>query len=351
MLFFDRASAHGVVARAMHGDVTEQVLFTPGAVPRVGRIATLGVRAIPDFSWGAVGDMLVVQGTGNAQTATGAVQVGAMDAQGAIATAQPVAVTVPQPAPPPPMPRPNPGERLLGAVPGFAVGTLADGTLSYTAGRSLFIARAKGNTVTADKPIAIAAATRSVDGDGRAVMLWSTPDSSHHALLFRKGGEDAFELPTTFKGMPCLTNDRVWAPAVEPQLFAFGGGKPLERIEIPPDSDLHGCTADAAIVRSFQRHRDLAICTDRCRSVSIPSGAPEYATVTAIGGKLKAIAAHAGVVGVWSEDKPPVFYAMPERAIPVDENGDPIMALTDGKVIDVIARGHKGYVLIRLPAS
>jgi hypothetical protein len=351
MLFFDMPSAHGVLAQAQNRDVRTQVQFAPGEAPRVGGVDALGVRAVPDLSWGAIGELLVVQGTGNAQTSAGTVKVGTMDAQGAIATPQSVPVSVPLPPPAPQQPRAKPGDDGGAAIPGFAVGSLADGALTYSAGQAMVIARAKGNAVTPDKPITVEAATRSVDVDGRAVVLWSTHDNVHRALLFRKGGEDTFELPTTFKGMPCLTNDRVWMPAVEPQMIAFGGGKPLERIEIPPDAVLQGCTADAAILRSYQRHRDVTICTDRCRSAPIPSGAPEYATITAVGGKLRAIAAHAGVLGVWSEDKPPVFYAMPERAMPVDQSGDPVMALTNGKLIDVIARGEKSYVLIRLPAT
>ena len=60
-----------------------------------------------------------------------------------------------------------------------------------------------------------------------------------------------------------------------------------------------------AIVRVRTRPQDLAICTNECRKVSLPSGAPVYSAVTTVGGKLYAISSHGGVLGVWSEHKPP----------------------------------------------
>jgi hypothetical protein len=105
--------------------------------------------------------------------------------------------------------------------------------------------------------------------------------------------------------------------------------------------------------RSSTVVRPYLICTDDCREVALPAGAPARATVTTVGNKLVAIASHAGVVGVWREDAAPVFYGVPELAEPLGlDNGEreAAMAATNGDVIDVVARTAKGYVVIRIPA-
>ncbi len=347
-------SAHGLVTFGKTPSRQVQVVLTGGAAPKVLRVGTGAIRAVPDLAWGAMPGMLTVQGKGKAQTSTGEVKIGAMDGEGAIATPQALPLTVPVPQQPTGYAFEEalqPGDQFGSIMLAAATGSLDDGAIVYGATQTLSIARAKAGKLTADPPIKINVGTAAMDLDGRAAVVWTTPENVNRALLVRKGGEDAFELPASFAGAPCLTNERVWLLANEPQVFAFGGGKPLERIDVSEFSGLQGCTADAAIVRQRSRHRELEICTDRCRKVSIPRSAPEYATVTAIGGKLRAIAAHAGVVGVWTEDKPPVFYALPAKAMPVYAHDDPAMALTDGKVIDVIAKSDGKHVLIRVPAS
>jgi hypothetical protein len=296
---------------------------------------------------------LFARGKGKAQDRTGDVVVGAMNEEGVIATPTTLTVTAPVVAQSDVFATAGfaPGDEVGSIMLATATGTLADGALVYGATQTLVVAHAKGGVVTADPAIKIDVGTASADLDGRAAVVWTTADKMNRALLVRSGGQDAFELPASFAGPPCLTNDRVWVAANEPEVFAFGGGKPLERIPVTEASGLQGCTGDAAVVRRHDRHRDVSICTDRCRQVSIPSGAPEYAAATAIGGKLVAIAAHDGVVGVWSEGKPPVFYALPTKSVPEFVHGYPAMALTDGKVIDVIARGPSGHVLIRVPAQ
>jgi hypothetical protein len=344
-------SAHGLVAYGKTASRQVEVTLAAGTAPKVARVGGGSIRAVPDLSWGATAGRLVAHGKGRTQDSTGEVSVGAMNEEGVIATPTKLAVTAPiaqgnafeaEPF--------EPGEEVGSVMLAAAAGTLAEGAIVYGATQTLVIAHAKANVVTADPPIKIDVGTASIDLDGRIALVWTTTDKLNRARLLRPGGDDAFELPASFSGAPCMTNDRVWVVANEPEVFAFGGGKPLERIAVSGFSGLQGCTGDAAIVRRRDKHREVDICTDRCRKVSIPAGAPEYATVTAIGGKLRAVAAHAGVVGVWAEDKPPVFYSLPIKAMPVYAHADPAMALTDGKVIDVIARGDDKVVLIRLPA-
>lgn len=348
-------SAHGVVVFGKTDNRQVQVTLTTGGTPTIARVGSGAIRAVPDPSWGATAGALVVRGSGKTQDTSGEVRVGAMDAEGAIAAPSTLAVVAPLPTAggvfDDPAYRFAAGDQV-GTISLAAVsGTLDAGTIVYGAHRTLVIARAKANTVTAPPPIKIDVATASTDVDGRIVVVWTGLDETHRALVLRDGGEDAVELPASFAGAPCLTNDRVWLAANAPEVFAFGGGRPLVRVPVAHSGGLQGCTTDAALVRGRGRAREVEICADLCRKVQLPSGAPDYATVTVVGGKLRAIGAHAGVLGVWSEDKPPVFYALPVQAKPVRGLALPPMALTDGKVIDVIARGAKAYVVIRIPAQ
>src|SRR3984885_810975 len=146
-----------------------------------------------------------------------------------------------------------------------------------------------------------------------------------------------------------------------------GGEKPVFR-QMPegakanaPIGVLQGCTREGALLRGNGRSFDSAaasartftICTTECRIVMLPSGAPDLAAATIVGGKLVAIASHGAVVGVWREGAPPMFYSLPEamRFEVADKtmNSWPAMALTDGKVIDAIAHGAKGFAIVRLP--
>ncbi len=347
-------SAHGLVVFGKTDSHQVQVALATGGTPTIARVGAGAIRAVPDLSWGATPGMLVVRGSGKAQDSTGDVSAGAMDPEGAIATPTTLSLAVPL------MPETHmydrdgtavrAGDKIGSIMLAAVAGTLAEGAVVYGAYQTLVVARAKANAITADPPIEIDVATASTDVDGRIALVWTGLDKTSRALVLHPGGEDAFELPSTFAGAPCMTTDRVWLAASTPEMFSFGGGRPLARLQVAPYSGLQGCTTDAALVRKRDRPRDVEICTDHCRKVQVPSGAPEYSAVTSVGGKLRAIAAHAGVLGVWSEDKAPVFYALPVHAKPVLAHEWPAMALSDGKVIDVVARSATSFAVIRIPA-
>ncbi|HEY5926811.1 MAG TPA: hypothetical protein VIV11_34225 [Kofleriaceae bacterium] len=345
-------SAHGLVLFGKTANRQVQVALEAGGTPKVARVGAGSIRAVPDLSWGATAGMLTVKTKG--KTSVGEVKAGAMDAEGVITTPTALALTVPIAKQGGLFDDPGgmlePGDQVGSIMLASVAGSLAEGAFAYGGYQTLVIARAKANAITADPPIKIDVATASTDVDGRIAIVWTTLDKISRALLVRKGGEDAFELPSSFAGPPCMTSDRVWLMANGPEVFAFGGGKPLARYPVAPFTGLQGCTADAALVRKRDRPSEIEICADQCRKVQIPSGAPSSAAVTVVGGKLRAIAAHAGVLGVWSEDKKPVFYALPMQAKPVLAHEWPAMALSNGKVIDILARGEKTFVVIRIPA-
>ena len=83
----------------------------------------------------------------------------------------------------------------------------------------------------------------------------------------------------------------------------------------------------------------------------MPAGAPEFSATTVVAGKLVAVAAHSGVLGVWREGSAPVFYALGDDASPVLAHEWPAMVMTDGKVLDVLSRGSKSFDIVRVPAN
>jgi hypothetical protein len=346
-------SAHGLVAFGKTDSHQVQVVLETGGAPKVARVGSGSIRAVPDLGWGATAGILTARGTGKAQDSTGDVRVGTMDVEGAIATPATLDVTVPVPQGGRVFDEPRafaPGDQVGSLMLAAVAGTPADGAVVFGGYQTLVVARGKLGAITSQAPVQIDIATATTDVDGRVALVWTALDQTHRARVLRPGGEDTFELPASFTGAPCMTSDRVWVMANAPEVFAFGGDRPLVRIPVADDSGLQGCTTDAAIVRRRDRPREVEICADQCRKVTVPSGAPEYAAVTAVGGKLRAIAAHGGVLGVWSEDKPPVFYALPVAAKLVLAHEWPAMALSNGKVIDVIARGAKSFVVVRIPA-
>lgn len=311
-------SAGGIILFGRTANRTVQMTLVAGAAPKANRVGPGSIRSTPDTSWGAT-------------PGTGEVRVGTFDDEGAM---------------------PSPTSLKFSDQPTIAAvgGTLADGIVIYGGFNELVIARAKAGAVTTEPPIKITSARAAYDVDGRVAALWTTPESTHHARIFKPGSPDEpiLELPRDSSITACMTKDRVWTSRGTTAL-AFGGGMPVTTPEIDY-STLQGCTADVAIFRNA-RTDQVFVCSDACRKVQLPSGAPAYSALTAVGGKLVAIASHAGVLGVWREGAPPVFYSLPEMAKPVLAHEWPAMAMTDGKVIDVIARGTKTFVVIRIPAA
>ncbi len=345
-------SAHGMILFGQRADdrADVQVVLTAGAAPKVMRVGQGSVRSVPDMGWGAI----VRSATPETPTATEVV-VGGLAPDLTLRAMFSV-----------PLPEPT--------IAGIG-GTLAGGVLVVGNATDLVIVRTKDGAVSADPALKVESAEAAVDVDGRVGVVWSTKDKTQGQILVPGGtDEPVVEVPSL--GTLCLTKDRVWG-ANDNTAISFGGGRPVFRKrlgESVPRQDprdlvpstapraylgsgpthdfiLQGCTADAAVFHERMRPNELTICSDDCRAVTLPTGAPEVATTTVVGGKLVAIASYNGVLGVWREGAPATFYALPENARPVLAHEWPAMALTDGKVIDVLARGETSFVVIRIPAS
>ncbi len=328
-------SAHGMILFGTSESRTVQVKLTAGGAPEVRRVGPGAIRAVPDMTWGAT------------PTKTD-VLAGAFDAEGAHSRGETMPTTLALPkAPPPPPTRGD--EMVLENSPTVAAvaGTLADGIIVFGDQDYLAVAKAKDGIVTAAEPVKITVAQAGVDVDGRVGLIWGDQKATKGQIMKPGSEEPATELPGQI-GQLCLTKDRAWTQTWETAI-SFGGGRPTFKKELR--ERLQGCTADVALFRASGNPSQLMICGDDCRPAKLPPGAPQHSTTTVVAGKLIAIAAHAGVLGVWREGAQPVFYALPETATPVLANEWPAMALTDGKVVDVIARGSKGFRLIRVPAN
>jgi hypothetical protein len=266
---------------------------------------------------------------------------------------------------------PGTGQTVLGAV----VGSAQLGTLIYGTATELYVGHSRDGVVTADAPIEIEVAHSTEDVDGRVVVMWQTSGKKNIGRIMKPGDDGTdIELPeAAHASAPCLTNDRAWLQG-DGALYAFGGGQPLLRKEVPWGT-LQGCTHDAALYRELphtgeeeflaaeaaqnpdlhldpsDKKRALYVCTDDCRKRAVPAGAPDDAAIAVFNGKIVALAAHGSVLGVWREGGAPVFYSMPEPARLVLAHELPAMAMTNGNAIDVIARGTKTFVLIRVPAT
>ncbi len=158
------------------------------------------------------------------------------------------------------------------------------------------------------------AAGTATDLDGRGLVAWRAAGKQMIrwlAPLTSGTTTGPLEVPETIDGA-CFTADRAWLQT--PQgLIMFSDGKLARSVYADP---LVGCTAEAALTRNDDEvGESYELCTESCRKVTRP-GAPRDASVTTLDGKLVAVAAHDGVLGVWREQASPRFFALPEARPP-----------------------------------
>jgi hypothetical protein len=290
-------SAHGIVLSGNTASRFVQIVLAPGKAPTVARRGPASLRGVPDGSWGAI------------PSAKG-IEIGAMNDEGVVQT--PIEIAFPN-------------KPTVLAV----SGTLASGLVVFDTTDKLVVAHVANGVVTQEAPIAIDSALAHVDADGTVLVMWFAPDGSHRARWWPGGF--AKEVPASADDpQMCLTVDH--PAAAYPAL-------------------LIGCTVDGALGRSGGEPQELVICTSSCRRSTLPIGSPEAPALTLVAGKLVAIGEHDGVIGVWQEDGTKTFYALPELVQPALVDEWPMMAMTDGKVIDMLAKCKQGYAIVRIPIA
>ncbi len=188
-----------------------------------------------------------------------------------------------------------------------------------------------------DRPVDPQQTAYGIDPSGRAAIAWSTPDGALHGMLLRPGAPaKPVELGSGDPGLVCLTADRAWVAAGE-QYVAFDDAGATPHV-LPHDS-LVGCSATAALLE--QTTQRYAVCTTSCREVDL-SAARYNVIATLAGDKVVAVATRGNVLALWRENAAPEFFA-------TDAPIDPRYALSDGRVLDVVAAADVGVVVARIP--
>jgi hypothetical protein len=305
-------SAHGIVLFGRTASRDVQVTLTAGGAAKINRVGPSSLRAVPDTSWGAF-------------PAADGVHVGNFDVEGAMPTTTSMikaATTV-----------------------AAALGTPTEGVVIAGNDTELYFAR--GATIY--PPVKISFAQVSSDVDGRAVAIWLTGDKYQARIVDARTDGLTFEIADgILNQQPCLSGDRGWVQT-STGAASFGGTTPVFTSALS-DTKLQGCTSEGALFRSLSDASQVVVCTKDCRNAALPAGAPSDAAVTIIGGNVVAIAVHSGVLGVWREGAAPAFYSLAQDVKPAHANQLTAMPMTDGKVIDIIARAAGNYVVVRLPA-
>jgi hypothetical protein len=332
-------SAHGFVMFGKTAKGAVQIDLIAGGAPHVDRVTQADLRSIPDSGWGAT-------------AGSDGVNVGAFDPTGAMPAPASLALPV--------------EDNIAVAAVG---GTMADGVVVFGGRSRVAVAHARQAAVTADAPVRILSALAGTDGDGRVALAWIDTSREQHARIVKPGGDEpevnlAKLLPDPPKGMlgpglgqPCLSKDRAWMMMSGGPLFGFGGGREVVKHDTATVPSLGGfitmlgCANEGVMFRLGDGAPSYLLCDDTCATGQIP-GAPDMSSVGVVGGKLVALAMHGGVLAVYHQaGGAPTFYGLPEAMRLVHVREWPMMALTDGKVLDVLARGAEGYFIVRVPAS
>jgi hypothetical protein len=306
-------SAHGIVLFGRTASRDVQVTLTAGGAAKIDRVGPSSLRAVPDTSWGAT-------------PGADGVHVGSFDVEGAMPTTTSTikaATTV-----------------------ATVLGTPTEGVV--VAGNDTELYFARGATIY--PPVKISFAQVSSDVDGRAVAIGATADKYQARIVDARTDGLTFDIDDGIVNEPpCLAADRAWVLTLA-GAASLGATTQATSSTPFPLTKLQGCTSEGALFRSPSDASQVVVCMKDCRQAALPAGAPSDSAVTIVGGNVVAIAVHNGILGVWREGGAPAFYSLDKDVNPARGRELTAMAMTDGKVIDVIARAHAGYVVVRLPA-
>ncbi len=285
-----------------------QLTLVAGAAPNIGKLGAGAVRAVPDLAWGAAG--LRAQ-----------VSIGTIDVRGAFGQMVDLPVEL--------------GARVV-----TAVGSFGNGLVAYAASNHLVIARSQNGPFAADKPIEVGRMAFAMDPTGRGLVAWTGPteDGPLRGFIAKDGTPPKIvELGAGFAAQACLTPTQAWVGG-ENQFIAFddAGATP----HVLPEHELVGCTAEGALLHKYGSTH-YAVCAETCRIADL-TGLRPTSVATVAGGKVQAIRARGRVIGVWTEGKPPRFFAT-EQAV------TPTLAYSNGRVIDVLGETEDRAVVVRLP--
>lgn len=294
-----------------------QLQLVAGKPPVVTAVGGATQRAIPDGSWGA-------------RAMPDAVEVGQLDDKGQLAT--------------PAAKLDLPGATQVIAV----VGTWADGVVVFGAGNQLVVARCKSGTCTPEgKPHLVRAMAFATDAaTGHTQIVWANEKSRMSSLQL-----DPATLATTpidletegFPNLACLTADSAWIQySIEGEIRLMEL-KPGAHADIGDDDDhtLMGCSpGGVALYRRYEpSYRRCA--QGECQAAD-PKAQREKVPVAVVPSGIAGVETRGAVLAV-RRGGPNDFYAVPNGFVP-------IVAMTDGNVVDVLGWHADGLAIARVSA-
>ena len=171
-----------------------------------------------------------------------------------------------------------------------------------------------------------------------------------HAFVARgAAAARVVDLGETQAGGACLTARRGWISGIDSvqtqasaPIVAFDLESGVAAPQIYPEHDLLGCTADAALLQQRNTSR-YVVCTDACRVAALAGVRPTKLAALA-GDEVVAVVHRDRLLGVWREKGPPRYFTVSAPLSSLQ------LALSDGKVLDVIAQSDAGVIIVRVPA-
>jgi hypothetical protein len=151
------------------------------------------------------------------------------------------------------------------------------------------------------------------------------------------------DLGETEAGGACLTAQRAWiAGETSDQIVSFDASTGAVTPHTWERHDLLGCTASAALLQK-RNASHFVVCADACR-VAVLKGMRASKIATLAGDEVISIVLRDQLLGVWREQGAARYYTTPAPLSLLH------LAISDGKVIDVVAQGKDGVVIARVPA-
>jgi hypothetical protein len=314
----------GVIAFGTSEGRELQMTLLPGAPPVVKPVGNGVLRTVPEAAWGAAG--------GPEQ-----LLVGALDDSGNLAQGT----------------QGSSGDRRALKVEGrgrvFAVaGNAEDGLVVGGGESSLVVVRSQGGKLLAEKPVTIEQLAFAMDPAGRVMVAYNDEASGKLHGFVAHGGAPIkpLELGETQAGGACLTSKRGWIAGPE-----GGAGAPIVSFDVETGAvtpqtweqhDLLGCSAGAALLQK-RNASSFVVCSDQCR-VAVLQGMRPTKIATLAADEVVSVAHRDRLLGVWREKGPPRYFLLPEMLRSAQ------LALSDGKVIDIVAEVAAGMVIVRVPA-
>ncbi len=308
-------STNGIFALGKTKTTSVQLTLPPGGAAKVSRILLFERRSITDPTWGAI-------------TRDQQVDIGAIDADGALQATTHVKPKLPKP-----------DDRVETLLVLFALGNASAGVLAYDDGDLVGIVRSVGTpALTEEKPIETSSHTFAVDVAGRALLAWSTIDGALLGTIITPGTPTTVvPLGSGSANASCITAKHAWIASYD-QFVSFDGVSATPHAL--PGHELVSCDAGAALFRDLAAKR-YAVCTTECRMVAIRGERPNSMAALA-DGHVITVATRGPVLGVWREKGAPIFVSVPAGITPR-------LVQATAKVVDILADTEAGSVVVRVP--